>query len=99
MGRGDPALGVKILTTCLRKLGSYPGLDAIILYNAGVKLAVRGSPVETELRLLADNGVDVLPCGTCVEHYALADRLITEKPGNMVEILDMIEKADKVVTL
>ncbi|MCP4250273.1 MAG: hypothetical protein GY778_24785 [bacterium] len=99
LGEGDRDLGVKILATCLRKLPAFDGLEAIVLYNAGVKLATTDSPVATELTLLHEHGVDVLPCSTCVEHYGLADRLIVPNPSTMDEILSTLRSAEKVITL
>ena len=53
MGEGDRLLGQKILRTCLQKLAAFHDLEAIVLYNAGVRLATKGSVVATELTLLA----------------------------------------------
>ena len=99
MGEGDPELGTKILGTCLRKLASFGDLEAIVLYNSGVHLATRGSPVAADLVLLDERGVDVLPCGTCVEHYGLQDHLLFERVSSMDEILATLAGADKVITL
>jgi sulfur relay (sulfurtransferase) complex TusBCD TusD component (DsrE family) len=99
MGHGDADLGVKILGTCLRKLGRFEGLKAIVLYNAGVKLATKVSPVATELNILSHDGVDLLACGTCVEHYGIEDDLIVDHISTMDEILRTMQAADKVITL
>ncbi len=99
MGGGDAALGRTILANCLRKLPRFAGLEAIVLYNAGVRLAVEGSPVATELRLLQDRGIEILACGTCVDYYKLGDRMLVDKVSNMDAILATLQSADKVVTL
>jgi hypothetical protein len=99
MGEGDPVLGRKILGTCLRKLAASRAIDALILYNEGVKLAVKESPIVTELFLLREIGVSILPCQTCVEHYGLSDQLAVDHVSNMDEILDTLADADKVITL
>ncbi|MGD2107759.1 MAG: DsrE family protein [Phycisphaerae bacterium] len=99
MGHGDRALGQKILATCLRKLYAACRPTAVILYNAGVKLAQKDAHVAVELRLLHDQGVDILPCGTCADHFEIRDRLFTDTVSNMDEILATINKADKVITL
>lgn len=99
MGHGDPELGLRILGTCLRKLTNMPDLRSIVLYNSGVCLATTDSPVAVELRQLRENGVDILPCGTCADYYKVADRLITRRPSNMDEILAALREADKVITL
>lgn len=99
LGQGDAELGQKILKNCLRKLGAFNDLEAIVLYNAGVQLAAKDSPVAAELLLLYENGVDLLPCGTCVEHYGLAGRLIVDRTSNMDDILALLRQAGKVMTL
>jgi intracellular sulfur oxidation DsrE/DsrF family protein len=99
MGGGDEELGRKILSTCLRKLTSFPDLEAIVLYNGGVKLAVKDSFVAVELVQLHEHGVDILPCGTCVEHFALKDQMLFAGVSNMDEILATLARAGKVITL
>ena len=99
MGHGDAELGRKILGTCLRKTMRIPGLEAVVLYNAGVKLATKDSPFAPELSQLHENGVDLLACGTCVQHYDLQDQLVVNRLSNMDEILATLQKAEKVITL
>lgn len=99
MGIGEHALGHKILGTCLRKLLNFEGLEAIVLYNSGVKLATKDSPVAPELHMLDERGVDLLVCGTCAEYYGITDQLIVDHPSNMDSILATIQAAEKVVTL
>ena len=99
MGEGDRELGRKILGTCLRKLPAFDRLEAIVLYNSGVKLAVKDSELAGVLALLHEKGVDVLPCGTCLEHFGLTDQLAVARASNMDEILATLRSADKVITL
>ncbi len=97
MGHGDADLGVRILRTFLQKVRALGGLEAILLYNDGVKLVGPESPVLAELTLLEELGVDLVPCGTCLQHYGLTPAV--GQIGSMDEILSEIDKADKVVTL
>lgn len=99
MGAGDADLGRKILGAALRKLLAYDGLEWVVLYNAGVKLAVRGSELAADLVQLHERGAEVLACGTCLEHYGLSDQLLLDHPSNMDEILSALWTADKIVTL
>jgi len=99
MGTGDEQLGRKILATCLRKFFTFQGLEAIVLYNSGVKLATRDSYVATELTQLHEHGVDILPCGTCVEHFGLKAQMLFDHVSNMEEIVATFAKAEKVITL
>lgn len=97
MGRGDRGLGQKILATMLRKAAAaFRGLEAVVMINAGVKLACDGSPVLVELSQLHDAGVELMPCGTCLAHYGLEPRI--GRVADMDAILREIDRAEKVVT-
>jgi hypothetical protein len=97
MGHGDRALGHRILGTFLKKSIALPGFSAIVFYNAGVRLVGEHSPVLAELRMLEDRGVDLVPCGTCLQHFGIAPAV--GKVSDMDTILREIGRAAKVVTL
>ena len=97
MGHGDADLGVRILKTFLQKARALPGLDAFLLYNGGVKLVAEGSPVRAELTLLAEGGVDVVPCGTCLERFGIEPAV--GAVGSMDAIVAALSRAEKVITL
>lgn len=99
MGSGDAELGQRILATFLRKSVSLRGFTAIAMFNSGVKLAAEGSPVLAELRQLHDGGVDVRPCGTCVDFYQLRDKMQVGSVSSMDEIVAELNAADKVIAL
>ncbi|HUU81872.1 MAG TPA: DsrE family protein [Phycisphaerae bacterium] len=99
MGHGSRELGEKILGACLRKLLDFPNLEAVVLYNSGVHLAVRGSALAADIHQLDEKGVDILACGSCVEYYGVQDRLVVDRISNMDEIVSALAKADKVITL
>lgn len=97
MGHGDRQLGLKILGTFLKKSISLPGFTAIVFFNAGVKLVAAGSPVLTELQLLEERGVDLVPCGTCLQHFEITPAV--GKVADMDTILRELGRAAKVITL
>lgn len=97
LGHGDAALGRKTLATLLRKLPALTGSLTLVFLNAGVKLTAADSPVLPELRQLHDHGVEILPCGTCVEFYNVPPAV--SSVSNMDDILRALDTADKVVTL
>ena len=97
MGQGDLELGQKILGTFLGKVPSIREVSVIALYNSGVKLLAKGSPVLSELTMLEENGIDLLPCGTCVNHYGV--ELATGEISTMDQIVQELDKAEKVITL
>ena len=98
MGSGDRDLGQKILATMLRKAGAAFGeLEAIAFVNSGVKLVCDGSPVLIELSQLHDAGVEMMPCGTCLDHYGVLPRI--GRVADMDSILRELDRAEKVVTI
>jgi len=100
MGRGDDALGAKILGGFLRTLATLePKPGAVVFYNAAVKLLAPGSPHLEALRALDDAGVDLLACVTCLEHFALTEKLALGQVSNMREIVQRTLAAGKVVTI
>lgn len=97
MGHGDRELGRQILATFLRKAVALPGLTAIVFYNSGVNLVAEDSPVLAELDTHDRNGVDILPCGTCLEAFGLEP--VVGSVSSMDAIVGEIGRADKVLTL
>lgn len=97
MGHGDRALCQKVLGTFLKKAIALHGLTAIAFYAAGVKLVAADSPVLTELKLLEERGIDILPCGTCLNHFGVAPAV--GKVSDMDTIVAELARAAKVITL
>lgn len=100
MGRGDSELGQRLLGSFLRKLwASREKPDAIIFYNSGVKLLARGSAVLDALQGLADSGVDLVACGTCVSFLHLNDLLAIGRISDMGEIAGLLMTADHTISI
>jgi selenium metabolism protein YedF len=100
MGRGDDVLGAKLVASFLRTLGAVdPKPEALVFYNAAVKLLGRGSGSLDALRALDDAGVDLLACVTCLEFFQLTDALAVGHVSNMREIVQRTLGASKVITL
>ena len=100
MGRGDDALGAKLMGSFLRTLAASEAKpEAVVFYNAAVRLLAPESPHLEALRALDDAGVDLLACVTCLEFYALTDRLAVGQVSNMREIVARLSGAGKVVTI
>ena len=100
MGSGDEALGSKLLGNFLRTLAELdPKPGAIVFYNAGVKLLAEGTPLLIELKTLDDAGVDLLGCGTCLDHFGLIGRLAVGEVSNMRAIAGRLLGARSVVTV
>ncbi len=100
MGRGDDGLGAKLLGNFLRTAATVdPKPDAIVFYNAGVRLLGPGSAALDALRQLDGAGVDLLACVTCLEFFGLAERIQVGRVSNMREIVQRAMEAGKVWTL
>jgi selenium metabolism protein YedF len=97
LGREDEQLGSMLMANFLRLLGdSEDKPSGMIFWNAGVRLACEGSPVLTRLKLLEEQGVELLACTTCLEHFELTDKLVVGKPTNMMKSIQSMLSSDVV---
>lgn len=100
MGRGDEELGRVLIRGWFHTLGEVEPLpDTIIFFNSGVKLVAQGSPVVEDLLALAERGVEILACGTCLGYYELKDQVAVGEVSNMYTIAETLLGAGKVVSL
>jgi len=91
IGSGDEKLAALLMRGFLYTLTEGESTPArIILMNGGVRLAVEGSDALVNLRRLADRGVEILACGTCLEFYQLKDALAVGRVSNMYEIAGLL---------
>ena len=98
MGRGSEELGHTLMKGFLFALSQLPQPpQTILFYNGGAKLTVEGSASLQDLRNLADRGVEILTCGTCLNHYGLTEKLAVGKVTNMYEIVEKLASAGKVI--
>jgi selenium metabolism protein YedF len=99
-GKGDDELGKKLLGAFLRKIwASEPLPDVIICYNAGVKVLAQDSLVLDALDGLFLKGVEIIGCGTCIDHYDLRNSMRVGRRTDMAEIVSIMMDADKVITV
>jgi selenium metabolism protein YedF len=100
MGRGAEELGGILMRGFFHVLGEVsPRPQAVILFNTGVRLACEGSPVLEDLRVLAEDGVDILVCGTCLNYLELTGALAAGQVSNMYDIAEAMLGAGRVVNL
>ena len=98
MGRGDDELGHKLMKAFIFAVTQQEELPATMLfYNGGAKLTCEGSPVLDDLKGLAEQGVEILTCGTCLDHFGIKDQLQVGEVTNMYVIVEKMEKASVVV--
>jgi selenium metabolism protein YedF len=100
MGRGDDDLGRVLMRNHLHVLTEVePRPDVVVFLNSGVKLACAGSPALDDLLVLAQAGVTLLLCGTCLSHFGLKDKVAAGEISNMFAISGTLLRAAKVITL
>lgn len=99
-GSGDDALGAKLMKNFLGSLPELGGsLWRLVLLNGGVTLAVENSPVIGELRRLEADGVSILVCGTCLEHYGILAQKAVGETTNMLDVVTSMQLADKIIRI
>ncbi len=99
MGRGNDALGGVLMRAYIKTIKHLSPLPAkIFFYNTGVKITATQSDLIAPLRELADMGVEIYSCGTCLDFFNLKDSLLVGNPSNMFEIMDAMAQASKVIS-
>lgn len=100
MGEGDEKLGHILMKGFIYALTEQDKLpETILLYNHGVYLSVEDSDSLADLKLLESQGVEILTCGTCLNHYGLTERLGVGSVTNMYVIVEKQLNATKVVKI
>ena len=98
MGQGDEVLGRLLMKGFVYALAKQDRLpETVLLYNGGASLSCEGSDSLEDLRELEAQGVEVLTCGTCLNHYGLAEKLAVGSVTNMYEIAERMTGAKKLV--
>ncbi|KUO59468.1 MAG: SirA family protein [Gracilibacter sp. BRH_c7a] len=97
-GKGDEILGQKLMDSYFYCLSEGDNLPSHILFlNQGIKLLTEDTPIISIFQSLADKGVSLYACGTCLDYYKL--KLKVGEIGNMYLTQDIIAKAPKVITI
>ncbi|MCK4427102.1 MAG: sulfurtransferase-like selenium metabolism protein YedF [candidate division Zixibacteria bacterium] len=100
MGQGDEKLGGRLMANFLKTLlNAEKKPQMVVLYNSGVKLAAKDSPVLETLQSLENLGVAIICCATCVNFYGLVDLIQAGRITNMAEIVKVLTEAENIVTL
>ena len=100
LGKGDDALGEKLMGGFLRKIWSQETKPrTIIFYNSAVLLLAEGSSTLDALHGLYEGGVDLIACGTCCSFFDISNKLAVGRITDMTEIASLITTSDSVVTV
>lgn len=99
MGRGSEELGKKLMRGFLRTWLDSPTKPwRMVFINSGVRLTTIDEETPEVLELLAERGVEILTCGTCLQHFGLEKHLRVGKVTNMYEVVETLGAAGRVVS-
>ncbi|MBZ0270283.1 hypothetical protein K8I85_19190 [bacterium] len=98
MGRGDAALGKKLLLKFLEELAaSDTAVDVIGCVNRGAMLTQKDGAALDSLRRLEGRGARIATCGTCLDHFGVRGSLGIGEIGGMDGTVRIMAGADRVI--
>jgi len=98
LGEGSEELGEALAIAMINTLKTLEPLPKkIIFINSGINLVVKGSLILNDLKFLDDNGVDLMVCGTCLDYFGKMDDLVAGRVSNMLDIVQSMKDAEKVL--
>lgn len=98
MGSGDDVLGSLLMKGFIFALTQQDELPkTILLYNGGARLTCEDSPALEDFKSLEAQGVEILTCGTCLNHYGLTEKLQVGSVTNMYVIAEKMLQASSVI--
>lgn len=100
LGEGDEALGRILMKNFLYSLARNDVAPKKLMFaNRGVFLACQGSESLDDLRMLAQDGVAIASCGTCLDFYGLTEKLAVGVVGTMPAAVETLAGDAEVVTV
>jgi selenium metabolism protein YedF len=98
MGQGDDDLGRRLMKSFFIALSCLDSLpSSVVFYNSGVKLAVTDSEIIEILHELEKKGVEILICGTCVEHFKLGGMIKVGSISDMFIITQKLSRTGNII--
>jgi len=100
MGVGDDTLGERLMENFIKTLKEMgDDIWRLVFVNNGVKLTIEESSVLPVLQEYARAGLQILVCGTCLDHFHLLEKKQVGETTNMLDIVTAMQLADKVINL
>ena len=100
LGSGDDTLGEKLMLSYIKTLKEMgKDLWRLIFVNGGVHFAIEGAQMLPDLQALEDEGITILVCGTCLNHFDILDKKQVGETTNMLDIVTAMQLADKVISI
>jgi selenium metabolism protein YedF len=94
----DEDLGKKLMKGFFDTMKVYKQLPHTLFFlNAGVKLTTMNDETVSVLKEIADLGVEIYSCGTCLKHYNLEAELKVGNRGTTNHLVEGMQGFDKVV--
>ena len=100
MGQGNDELGevlIKGYIYTLTETKPYP--KHIVFVNSGVKLTTVNEATVENLKILENNGVEILSCGTCLDYYNLKESLKVGTVTNMYNIVEVMNNSLQTISI
>ncbi len=98
MGLGEEKLGKSLMKAFIFALSKQDELpETILCYNSGAFLTTEGSESLEDLKNMEAEGVKILTCGTCMDFYGIKEKLSVGGVTNMYDIVEIQEKAAKIL--
>lgn len=100
MGKGNDELGevlIKGYIYTLTETKPYP--KYIVLVNSAVRLSTENLATIENLKILEENGTEILSCGTCLDYYNVKDNLQVGNITNMYSIVDIMKKSSQTISI
>jgi selenium metabolism protein YedF len=94
----DEDLGKKLVKGFFDTMKVYKQLPHTIFFlNAGVKMTTVNEETVAVLKEIADLGVEIYSCGTCLKYYDLESQLKVGNRGTTNHIVEGMQGFDKIV--
>lgn len=100
IGRHDDELGRVLMRNLIYSIARDENPPAALMFmHEGVRLACEGSEVLDDLRMLAEAGVALKVCGTCLDYLKLKESLLVGEVGTMPASVAAMLGDDSIVTI
>ncbi|MEJ8555343.1 sulfurtransferase-like selenium metabolism protein YedF [Tepidibacter sp. Z1-5] len=100
MGRGSDELGEILINGFIYTLSqTTPYPKSIIFVNSAVKLTTQNENTIDNLKLLEEEGVEILSCGTCLDYLNLKNMLKVGQISNMYDIVERLRKSSNTISI
>lgn len=100
MGTGEEKLGNILMKSFIYTVRETTPLPrSIVLFNSGVKIVCDESQILDDLKAMAEMGVEILVCGTCLDYYNLKEEIKVGEIANMYSIYEEMRNSNNTINL